>query len=253
MQLIPRYLLKNKITIVMNDAGFVTEFMPVYSRQIKIYKGIDNTIQFHLLNADQKPVDITNLTPIFVAFDSQLQKILQYEGNILDSVKGKFTISILENDIINVDKQYLRYNIYLQAEDTSKEITFVNSNFDNNGTIFIDDYAFPGPAESKVIDLFTEQDSEWVSASVSAQPEINGNSALHTAAIYNNNYVGTISLQATLQTTIGPSTDWVDIDEYVFDGTEQEPLAFNFYGVYSYIRFKSNTDPVNISKILIRN
>ena len=59
MQLIPRYLVKNKTTIVTNDTGFITEYRPVYTRQLQVYKGIDNVLEFKLLNADQKPVDLT--------------------------------------------------------------------------------------------------------------------------------------------------------------------------------------------------
>ena len=53
MQLIPRYLVSNRITIVVNETGFVTEYRPVYNRQLQVYKGIDNKIEFRVLNADQ--------------------------------------------------------------------------------------------------------------------------------------------------------------------------------------------------------
>ena len=46
MQLIPRYLVENKVDVIANDSGFTVEYRPVYSRQLKIYRGIDNTIQF---------------------------------------------------------------------------------------------------------------------------------------------------------------------------------------------------------------
>jgi hypothetical protein len=69
MQLIPRYLVKNKIDIIANVAGFIVEYRPVYKRQVQVYKGIDNVIEFRLLNADQKPINISNYTPKFRAFD----------------------------------------------------------------------------------------------------------------------------------------------------------------------------------------
>jgi hypothetical protein len=46
MQLTPRYLVNERIIVVSNDAGFVVEYRPVYSRTQKVYKGIDNTLQF---------------------------------------------------------------------------------------------------------------------------------------------------------------------------------------------------------------
>ena len=49
MQLIPRYLVNNKTTIVTNEAGFITEYRPVYTRQLQVYKGIDNVLDFKVL------------------------------------------------------------------------------------------------------------------------------------------------------------------------------------------------------------
>jgi len=54
MQLIPRYLVKNKTTVIANEAGFLTEYRPVYTRQLKVFTGIDNVLDFKLVNADQK-------------------------------------------------------------------------------------------------------------------------------------------------------------------------------------------------------
>jgi len=69
MQLTPRYLVDNKTTVIANDAGFITEYRTVYQRHIKIYKGIDNVLQFKVLNHDQKPVLLTSYTPKLVVFD----------------------------------------------------------------------------------------------------------------------------------------------------------------------------------------
>ena len=60
MQLLPRYLVDNTTTVVADLAGFITEYRPVYNKQLQLYKGIDNVLEFRLLNADQKPVDITS-------------------------------------------------------------------------------------------------------------------------------------------------------------------------------------------------
>ena len=61
MQLVPKYLLNNSGPIA-NPAGEVTEYRPVYTRNINVVRGIDNTIQFNVLNADQKVKTILTLT-----------------------------------------------------------------------------------------------------------------------------------------------------------------------------------------------
>ena len=267
MQFTPRYLVNNVTNIVANDAGFVTEYRPVYNRQLKVYKGIDNVLQFRLLNADQKPVTTSVYTPKFVAFDENNTLVLEHDGAIqqLDdssATRGMFTVTITENDLLNVPSQYLKYNIYLvKNSDNTKSLTYVDSHFDNDATIFVDSYAFPGAKSSYSITQFTEDsglagedDSTWLSESITAEPAINGNEALHTAAIYTDNYEGDVIVQATLANQITGTTQWADVATVSFDGSTQELRPVNFNGVYSYVRFKTTADPASkITKILVRN
>ena len=44
MQLLPRYLCNNTTTVIADMAGFITEYRPVYSKQLQVYKGIDNVL-----------------------------------------------------------------------------------------------------------------------------------------------------------------------------------------------------------------
>tara|TARA_B100000424_G_scaffold114850_1_gene86606 strand:+ start:5027 stop:5827 length:801 start_codon:yes stop_codon:yes gene_type:complete len=266
MQLISRYLVNNVTTIIANDAGFATEYSKVYTRQLKVYRGIDNKLQFRLLNADQKPLNVTTYTPKFVAFDENGRQVIQHDGvlNQTDdssATRGMFTVTITENDLLNITRQYLRYNVYLIDNNSNKTITYSDDNFDNDGTIFVDDYAFPGPTATFNVTSFTKDtgkpgvdDDVWYSESISAEPAINGNEALHTAAIYTNNYIGIITVQGTLENQITSTTNWANISTLILGGTETEPVPVNFNGIFSFIRFKSSSDPSNkITKILVRN
>lgn len=254
MQYLPRYLLNNKFIIISTDSGYNTEYMPVYTRQIKAYRGIDNKIQFQILNADQKAMDITDYMPTFVAFDETKRQVIRRVGTVQDGVKGKFEINITENDLLNIQRQYLRYNIYLTDLEGDNHLTFADSNFDNNATLFVDDYAFPGPVSSIEVTVFTENNSEWYSESISAQPAINGNDGLHTIAIYSNNYIGDVVLQVTLENNTDESTSWSDFHNITFNGTETEPVEYNFNGVFNFLRFKTTNSPADtIQKILVRN
>jgi len=128
MQLLPRYLCNHTTTVIANMAGFITEYRPVYSKQLQVYKGIDNVLEFRLLNADQKPVDITSYTPKFVAFDEINQMVLEKDATILDDgstvTRGKFKLTVTENELLNVKQQYLSYNIYLVETDGDKVLTY---------------------------------------------------------------------------------------------------------------------------------
>jgi len=267
MQFIPRYLVNNRITIIANEAGFVTEYRPVYQRHLQVYKGIDNVLQFRILNADQKPINISNYTPKFQAFDESKNLIIERVGTVIigdDSAasRGLFSVTITDNDLLNVKEQFLSYTIYLEDADGNPVITYSDSHFGNAGVIKISSEAFPGPRATYSVTTFTEDDgvlgdtddSVWYSETITAEPGINGNEALHTAVVYTDSYVGDVTVQATLDGEATNGTNWTDIATLTFDGTETTPLPVNFNGVFSYLRFKTSADPADkLSKILVRN
>lgn len=269
MQLTPRYLVNNRTTIVANEAGFITEYRPVYQRNLIVYKGIDNTLEFRVLNADQKPIDLTQyLSSLiddveirFIAFDENMNQVLDYAGEPIignDSapVRGLFKVVVKENDLLNLKEQYLSYNIYLVNSNNEKILTYTDTHFGNNGIIYISGEAFPGPRSNYQVSSFTEDDGIWNSETITAQPALNGNEALHTAVFYTDGYSGDITVQATLENEIdGSSTvHWADLQTITLTGSETEPTPVNFNGVFSYLRFVAAANPANtISKILVRN
>ena len=72
--------------------------------------------------------------------------------------------------------------------------------------------------------------------------------------VYSNGYVGTITIQASLDNQIENDVDWADLQTLTFDGSETQPVPVNFTGVFNYIRLKASANPADkITKILIRN
>ena len=256
-----RYLVSNRTEVLANEAGHVTEYRPVYSRNLQVYKGIDNVLEFKLINPDQKQLDVDRYTPKFVAFDENKNMVIERDGVNLqegDSTaytkKGLFSVTVTENDLLNVKDQYLSYNIYLVDYDDTKVLTYSNEWFDSAGVIRVSSSAFPGPLESKVIDTFVLDNDVWYSETIEAQPGINGNEALHTAAVYSDSYTGDVVVQGTLENQVTGTTNWADVSTTTLTGSETEPTPINFNGVFTYIRFKTTADPQDtITKILVRN
>jgi hypothetical protein len=262
MQLIPRYLVENKVDVIANDSGLTVEYRPVYSRQLKIYRGIDNTIQFRYLNADQKPVLVTE-TPYIVIFDENDSKVLERACTVQDdgataTLKGLFKVDITENDLLNLDQQYLNYSIYM-SDGNSNSVTYANRNFDSAGTIYLDGRTYPGPKKSVTITNFIENNSLWYAGSddankITAHPGLNGNDALHTLVMYTSSYIGNIEIQGTLDNQITGNNEWDTIETVTFDGSETEPVFANVTGVFSYLRLKATANPTDkVTKVLIRN
>ena len=258
MQITPRYLVNNRVTVVADMAGLITEYKQVYQRHLMAYRGIDNTLQFKILNSDQKPIDLSGYEVIFQAFDESDSLTINRTATINQNIKGLTEVVISENDLLNYKDQYLSYSLHLVDEITkAKTLTYSDASFGACGTISIESCAYPGPKESyEVFSFVQDNDAYWYTESVEADPAINGNEALHTVVFYTDNYDGDITIQSTLENSIDGSSivNWADIDVLSFNGTETTPVPYNFNGVYSYLRFVASKDPENkIIKILVRN
>jgi|TARA_B110000444_G_scaffold184199_1_gene173214 hypothetical protein len=235
----------------------------VYQRQIKIYKNIDNKLQFRILNADQKPLSISGYAVKFNAFDENKSLIISHDatavvGDDSAATRGLCTVTISENDLLNVDDQYLSYNVHLVDSNSDNTITYSDSFFGNNGTIQVISGALPGPRDSYNFTQFQQEgvnSTTFYSESKTAEPAINGNEALHSAAIYTSSaYIGDVVVQATLDSTVTESTLWGDVATVTFTGSETTPIPINFNGVFNHLRFKTSASPTDkISKILVRN
>jgi hypothetical protein len=264
MQLVPRYILKNRITVVVNSTPFNVEYAPVYQRQIIAHRGIDNIIQFKMINADQKPVSGFGKVPKFKAFDKDgtlvLEKTLEPRDDGSSNATGLVDLIITENDLLNIESQFLSYVFYVDSENLHEPsvLTYSNTNFKADGVIKIENSAFPIAAPSKVITEFFQggalQNPNYYTSMIYADPTLNGNEALHTVVFYSDGYTGEITIQGTMDISTSPTISWSDIKVVSFNGEEDQPVSTNFNGVYSFIRFFSVEDPrEKITRILVRN
>ena len=230
----------------------------MYQRNLQIIKGIDNVLTFEIKNQDQKPTSILNTyTCKFIAYDENNTEVLNKTGTIKETAtpkfKGQFTINVTANDTLNLKGQYLTYFVHLVDSNNNDIITYADSQFGARGTINLDTDTLPGPKESYSVKTFSETDSNtFISETISAEPALNGNEALHTSAIYSTGFTGTVTVQGTLENQITGTTAWVDIASATYTNPSQ-PQYINFNGVFSHIRFQYNKTAGTVDKVLVRN
>ena len=144
----------------------------------------------------------------------------------------------------------MSYVVYLnKISDDTNTLTYADDQFGPSGVIELSGSAFPGPVDSKSVVTFLDD----ISSVVDAQPHINSNEALHTAAIYSTGFAGTVKVQGTLGDNT--SNSWFDITTETLSSPTQ-PHYVNFNGVFSNLRFVKTNDTGNvgtIDKILVRN
>jgi hypothetical protein len=247
MQILPVYLYANKLDIILDlDATVRGVNQIMYQRDLKIQKGIKNQVRIQFKNSDQKRVSISNTqTFVFSMFDVVNQRLLiEKELEVLDettSTKGLALLTLNESDTLDLDRSSYQYSIKLMDTDGSYTPAYSNTYYGMAGTLHLSNDVYPVLQDSNSVDSFniTYNDDiqlyEHKSGNIYANPEYNGNSALHTLAMYMTGYRGTVYIQGTLDNTPGSSGNYSTIATRTYNGfTGIDPVNFN--GVYTYIR-----------------
>ena len=135
MQKIQSYLYPNRIILLADLAGFTVENTIVYAKTVKIYKGVDNVIQFDIQNADQKRLDL--VTDALVT--GIKMNVMDVSGNALPSspytvtphstIKGIGVAVIPSTDLEDLLPQSLRYTVTADDADGNHISLYNDSRF----------------------------------------------------------------------------------------------------------------------------
>ena len=262
MQLLPRYLCNNRIRVVVSQLGHITEYTPVHTRQLELQRGIDNIVQFAMLNADQKPVDIFENVR-FVALDENKNICLDLPAEPVswdDSTvrPGLFSVLISESDLRDIEPQFITYWLSIVNYDGTQTMTYANAAFGCTASGRVSDDIEPRtrPVAKTEFSSIAYLDDNWYTDPVNVNTGVHNGRFMHTIAVYTDSYIGALQPQVSLEfNSADPNSDWSNYgDELIFDGTEDEPILLNIQGSFNYIRFKASENPKDkIKQILIRN
>ena len=114
MQKISSYLYPNRIELLADLAGFTVEYTNVYQRNVKIYNGIDNTIEFDIKNADQKRIDLSTISNIELnVMDASGAALYNSPYKVTPDpvMKGIASVTIPEEDLTDLTNQFLTYSV----------------------------------------------------------------------------------------------------------------------------------------------
>ena len=116
MQKIQSYLYPNRVILLADLAGFTVENTIVYQRTTKIYRGVDNVLEFDIQNADQKRLDLLttpSITNIHMNVMDAGGKALPHSPYTVTatSTKGIASVTIPSADLAGLNTQFLKYSV----------------------------------------------------------------------------------------------------------------------------------------------
>ena len=280
MQFNPVYLYSNKLDVFTSpsDSWSTERYRKVYNRNLKIFRGVDNRVDIQVRNADQKASNIVGSTLVFnLVSKSTKNLVLKKDFLDMDLSTGKVTITLTEEELLDLDNGFYTYSIikevrtsvdgtaYVSGNDykvTSKLPLYVDSQYDTVGTMEISGDVYGDVAPSLVVNTFsytnpfTQGDTtpKWFDSEIiDARPKINTGDPTHTFQFYSTNYLGTVTIQGSLddQGATPREKKWINIDTVDLSTTKYK----NIVGKYNWFRIKHVPDTLNtgtVDKVLYR-
>jgi len=281
------YFYPNSVTVQCNlDPTITARWKTMYQRQVKIYKGVDNIIQFVWKNSDQKAVNITGWVITFnMISDSESAVVVTKNSNtnggitIVDAVKGIISVRLTAYDLIDLSQPYYNYALTVSDPVTGiTEVVYTDENYESRGEILLRDGPYPTLLPSIVVDLPSNNNTTITSAAISADINSLQQSAHHTAQINFDTvgFTGNITVEGTLDSLAlvgagSPQVSWGVVEltstanvmplsgnTSILNYTAQTATSYcNFDGVYTAVRFvvaptSGNVNPSHVTQILYR-
>lgn len=264
MQNCPVYLYTNSIEVIL-DLDQTTRIHEImYQHALKIQKGLRNKVQIQFKNSDQKRINVSTGTFVFSMFDAINQRqLLSKNLNITDqgttATRGLALLELSESDTLDLDTGMYQFTVASMDEYGSLEPTYANTYYGVSGQIELRQDSFPvlKPSQqvlgdSSTITGFmvqynhTDSTYEYYSDPMRAQPEFNGNTALHTMAFYLTRFKGSVIIEGTQENSPGQFGNYAIITTETYDGFTGVDYV-NFYGVWSYVRIRyiPDADPLS--------
>lgn len=261
MQKLNGYLETQYLSVTYSpDTATSNRSRTVYARPLKLYRGINNTIQLRLLNADQKAVTITGKTFVFNIIDPSTHLVIKdVTGTLADpsqaTLKGYVNFAFTESQLKDANGGLYSYSVHELGSDGSRTVVYSGDDYGADGEVSISDTPYSTFAASKEVDFDTMTAVKAgidISDYALAHPHMNQNNALHTGQYLLSGYTGTVTVQITLEDTPpADDNDWIDLSSTTYTTqTGSEYVTFN--GVFTAIRFKSNKSAGTITKVLYR-
>lgn len=248
MQKIQFYLVPNRITVTTDLVGFNTEYRKVYQRKIKIYKGIDNTIEIEVKNSEQRRQDVMGYDVVVKFFDAERKNLFTTVGSAIPSKPGLMSVTIGQDIIAKIDPQMMTVAALLR-NDNEEKILYADSQFE----VLAQAELLNGyndsvePMETLTVFNWEYDSKQYVSEIAKFGARLNDdystepNPENRTITVeFQGPYEGLIEAEATKDKSTAYGTNWTQIFTNE-TGTDWDANAYNtvtYSGDWRFIRFK---------------
>ena len=235
----------------------------MYHGYATIAKGLSNTIQFHFLNGDQRPIAVDSKSFVFKMFDvTNNKEVLSQDLTIIDdgttfALKGKTKLELSGNQTRDLNTGKYTYSV-LQVDGAVYSPVFIDGASKVAGVVDLVDSVVPKfiPSDDlrflKVTGYYGNPNT-WSTGPNATNRDGKGSNDLHTAQLYFTNFTGNLKVFATLDNT-ATTTTWVEVDSLDY-ANQTDTLSINLENItnFNYVKFEYIPVTGTIDKVLYRS
>ena len=242
------YLFTPRQIVVLFSGNSPRRYQLVYAKNLRLNRGVDNTIQFQFLNQEQKTVDITGLDISF--------RLLNHEGTELLlrkavtqtlALNGLCELFVTSSELEDIDPQMGYYSLEV-SDNGSDYPVFVNSEASARGVIQVVDSVLPSFVPATDITIPSHPAPNNSTETYYSSVLYTSDNPILTIQPYLDDYSGNIQIQGSTS----PNTEWYDIDSPYTYLSETKTDGYTINGYHPYIRLKFISTQGNIKQILAR-
>jgi hypothetical protein len=262
---------KEYVQLCQADRNAPNINLPMIQYNIKIYKGVSNTIDFIVRNNDRKPVNLVGYKiQALIQRVDQPEILLTKSVRATDETAGKAQLLLTSNEIEDWLTGYYQYAIKLTDVTGKQEFLYTDIDRSTIGSFQLLETMNVSlvPATEILAADFTPYplgyyDNTWSTGALVGSAQSNQANGMHTVVAYTDKFLGKFWIQASLTLTAPIENDWFDISigqnnvyfEYLYNPmnghTVDIPIkVFNFVGNYYWVRMFYTVDSQNTGQFI---
>jgi hypothetical protein len=229
----------------------------VYTKNLKLHRGVDNTIQFQILNQDQKPINLTGFDINFRLISDDGKRILITKTVSINPTDGALPLTgiavlkLLDTDLSSINAQMACYSLEIKTHGSilAGLPIFTDSNSGARGKIEILNSVLSDFVPSLSVSIpnhpLPGRNTPASFYSSVFSPTTNA----FTIQLMYEDYSGTMSVQGSTEQDGG----WYDLADPNSYTLQNGSVSYTMdYGIHPYIRCQFEATAGDVSTILVR-
>ena len=244
--------------------------MPMYNKDIKLWKGVDNKIQFSVRDHDRKAYPLRNNTLVLTLVNHILKTKITKTLWCFDAYKGLYETTFTKKDLLDFDPTHYQASVAVidpeGFEDNLYSGTDWNPIFNVEVIEGLKDTFVPSIVlkPNEFLDNYYINDGHQIDEYVSSRLDSSLSSSKTSSITVKDSFVGKVIMQGSIDITPDCPCDWFDLDEKEFTkeswDEEHTEETFELSDVETnclWVRFKiiinRNTQHGYVDEIIFRN